>query len=906
MPSNIDRRNLDYIDQLFQQYKNNPLSVHPDWKLFFDGVEMASSLERGSFPKKELKVYDLINTYREDGHLKAHLDPLGMQKTQAQHFDISRFELEETDKNKKFEVFSFVGKNFSSLEELLKFLEKTYCSTLALHAGGCPPEVRHWFFKKFEQENFKLSHLLKQKIFQKLIHVSAFEKFIHNRFLGAKRFSIEGSDALIVMLEYLADQSASAEFEELVIGMSHRGRLSVMANFMHQPYKIILSQFEGEVFSDMGFTGDVKYHIGYSVRKATLSQRKCNVLLGFNPSHLESIVPVICGVTRARQRMLKDTQLRKKVVPVLIHGDAAFCGQGVVSETLQLSQLKGYTVGGAIHIIVNNQVGFTANPDEGRSSLYASDLAQSIQAPILLVNGDDVENCIRAMDMALQFRNTFHQDIVIDLISYRRYGHNEGDEPMFTQPVMYEKIKKHPELINIYGPQLLQEGVIQEHEGKNILKKQTDCLQKVLDDIRKKPIQITESQMRGELWPFNRKPSLEEIEESVETKTQEKHLNKTLSVLTEEPSQVHLHPKIKRLIQQRKSLVESGKLDWALAELSAYGSLCLEGHPVRLSGQDSKRGTFTHRHACYFDVQNTKEYIPLSCLDPQQGEFCIYNSPLSEMAVLGFEYGNSCSDHKSLTIWEAQFGDFANGAQIIIDQYISSGEEKWMQACSLTLLLPHGYEGQGPEHSSARLERFLQLCAQNNMQVCYPTTPANLFHVLRRQVKRSFFKPLVLMTPKSLLRHPKMVSKKEEFLKGSFKEIIADEPKNADRVRVLILCSGKIYFDLMEQKPRLANHVCVVRLEQIYPFPKKELNPYLSGLPQLEKVIWLQEEPKNMGVYSYVEPELKDLLEELGREKVQIEYAGRNRKSSPADGSSQVHKKEQTQLIQTALAKTLL
>ena len=903
MPAKIDSSNLNYIDSLFQKYKNNPHSVHHDWRLFFDGVQFSSEK---SFSKKELGVYTLINAYREDGHLKARLDPLGLRLPKNDIFKLSKFQLEDQDRHKKFEVFSLLGfeKKFSCLNELLAFLEKTYCSTLALHVGGSSPEIRKWFFQKFETHPFTLSSKLKNQIFEKLVHVEAFEKFLHNRFLGAKRFSIEGSDALIAMLEYSADKSASSGVEELIIGMSHRGRLSVMANFMNQPKNIILSQFEGEVFSEMGFTGDVKYHIGYSSRKKTFSDKVCGVLLGFNPSHLESIVPVICGSARARQRLHKDSQKREKVIPLLIHGDAAFCGQGVVSETLQLSQLKGYCVGGAVHIIVNNQIGFTAEPEEGRSSLYASDLAQSIQAPVLLVNGDDVESAVRAIDIALEFRKTFHQDIVIDLISYRRYGHNEGDEPAFTQPVMYEAIRKHPTLVNIYKNQLIKEGLLKPDDFSSILKQHTNELQKTLDQIRKHPIKITENQLRGAIWPSNPKPSLEEIEESIQTKTQKSILDQSLSVLCKEPESFNLHPKIKRLIQQRKSLIDSGQLDWALAELSAYGSLCLEGHPVRLSGQDSKRGTFSHRHASYFDVKNSSEYIPLRHLSSNQEEFCVYNSPLSEMAVLAFEYGNSCSDHKTLTLWEAQFGDFANGAQIIIDQYISSGEEKWMQSSSLVLLLPHGYEGQGPEHSSARLERFLQLSAQHNMQVCSPTTPANLFHVLRRQVKRNFFKPLILMTPKSLLRHPEMISKKESFTEGEFQEVISSSFKNEDDIHTLILCSGKIYFELLTKFSQIQKSL-ILRLEQLYPFPKKELSPYVSGLKNLKKIIWLQEEPQNMGAYSFVEPELKNLIEELGL-KVSVDYAGRKRKASPAEGSFQVYQKEQTQLINEVIEKTLL
>ncbi len=905
MKTTIDQTNIHYIEDLFAKYQASPQSVSPEWKLFFDGVDFARVLDQGSFSKKELQIYELIQFYRENGYFKARLDPLGLAKPQGESFNLSRFGLEKEDEGQKFEVFSALNKDFQNLGKLIQYLEKTYCSTLALNVQGCPPQIRQWFYQAFEQSSFQMSVELKQKVLKKLTQVEAFEKFLHNRFLGAKRFSIEGSDILIPMLEQLVDQGAQIGVQEFILGMSHRGRLNVMTNFTKQHEKIILSQFEGGIFSDIGFTGDVKYHIGYSCIKKTFSNHSCQVLLGFNPSHLESIVPVICGVTRARQRMLKDTQTRKKALSILIHGDASFCGQGVVSESLQLSQLKGYTVGGAIHIIVNNQIGFTTNSKDGRSTPFSSDLSKSVRAPVLLVNGDDVASCIQAINIAVKFRQEFQQDIVIELISYRRFGHNEGDEPSFTQPLMYSKIKQHPTLMNIYKKQLIQEKVITDDQGKGF-QEHTDYLQGILDQIRKKPEPIQESDLRGPLWIYNPKPSDDQIEENVKTTPSSHDLNQVFQTLTSVPENINLHPKVKRLIENRKKSVDSSNIDWGLAELAAYGTLCLEGHPVRVSGQDCKRGTFSHRHASYFDVQNAKEYTPLAMLSPKQSEFRIYNSPLSEFAVLGFEYGNSCSDHKSLNIWEAQFGDFANGAQIIIDQYISSGEEKWMQSCSLTLFLPHGYEGQGSEHSSARMERFLQLCAQNNMQVCYPTSPANLFHLLRRQVKRDFYKPLVVMTPKSLLRHPQMVSHTNELLKGSFKEVLVSKSKSSTPIKSLILCTGKIYFDLMSKKNHILDHTMVIRLEQIYPFPRKSLGPYLNGLSSLEKIIWLQEEPKNMGAYSFVRPELQEFLKDLGKKNVKLEYIGRESKASPADGSFQGFEQEQKKLVNRCLAQMIL
>ena len=903
MAGGIDRSNLDYIEKLFSQYKTNPQSVHSDWRLFFDGAQWVGGLSpaSSSFSKKELGIYNLIKAYREDGHLKSALDPLKIKKTAVEHFELARFDLEEKDKNKKFETFSLIEKSFPTLRDLIAFLEKTYCSSLALHVGGCPPKVRHWFFREFEQSQWALSLEQQKHILKQLARAEAFEKFIHNRFIGAKRFSIEGSDALIPMLDHLASKGSALGIQEMVLGMAHRGRLNVLSNFMNQPDEIILSQFNGEVFSDIDFTGDVKYHIGYSCEKHINSGRIFKVLMGFNSSHLESVNPIMAGVCRARQRKILNTRTRDQVIPLIIHGDASFCGQGVVSETLQLSQLKHFTVGGSLHIILNNQIGFTTEPEDARSSHYASDLAQSIAAPVLLVNGDDVEACVRAMDISLRFRQEFKQDVVIDLISYRRFGHNEGDEPSFTQPLMYEVIKKHPTLMTLYKNQLGLEDFADKE-----FKKHTDHLQNVLDQVKKRPLCVTEKDLRGPLWPFAPKPGAEELEETTLTGVDEKHFDQVVSALTKEPPSFNLHPKVKRLIEGRKKLIQKNQMDWALAELCAYGTLCLEGSSVRLSGQDSIRGTFSHRHASYFDAKTGESFTPLGGLSKEQAEFIICNAPLSEEAVLGFEYGSACVDHSALTIWEAQFGDFSNGAQIMIDQYISSGEEKWLQSCALTLLLPHGYEGQGPEHSSARLERFLQLCAQKNLQVCYPTTPANLFHVLRRQMKRDFFKPLVLMTPKSLLRHPKVISKKDEFLEGSFQEVIVDSSKKSENVRALILCSGKVYFDLLEKKPENSEDILIARIEQFYPFPKNALAPYLNGLPHLEKVIWLQEEPRNMGAGGFIMPRLRNFLSgELGRGKISLAYAGRDEKASPAAGSQKVHAKEQNQLLEDAIRKAL-
>jgi 2-oxoglutarate dehydrogenase E1 component len=875
--------------------------------MFFNGVELAQNLSTGFLPEKELAVFQLISAYRNDGHLKAKLDPLQIkQNNNSKHTALSTFGLDEKDLSKTFQISSILGlKAGETLQNILDFMEKTYCGTISLQVGGCQPEIREWFFNEFERrrESFQLSADQKKNIFYELAKTEALEKFLHSRFVGAKRFSIEGGDALIPMLEYLAEKGVKQQVKELIIGMAHRGRLNVLNNFMNQATEIVFMEFDGgKAIQHFDFDGDVKYHMGYSSVKKFADDSSCNILLAYNPSHLEAVNPVVCGIARARQREWKDQKTRKAVLPVLIHGDAAFSGQGSVSETLQLSELEGFTTGGVFHIILNNQIGFTTDPIDARSSVHASDLAKAIQAPVLLVNADDVDTCIKAVDIALRFRQKFRKDIFIDLICYRRFGHNEGDEPAFTQPTIYQKIKSHPPVMNIYAEQMKKENLLSKKETQDFYNQQIQDLQNILDKTRKENQTLTKEDLKGKLWEQYKKTNEDDFFKEVDTCPLDKHLDTTLKTLTQAPSDFHLHPKVKKLILDREKKVKEDQLDWALCELAAYGTLCLENHPVRISGQDAKRGTFSHRHAIYFDTQTGAAYSPLSVLNPDKGEFCIYNSPLSEMAVLGFEYGNSCADHSFFTLWEAQFGDFANGAQIIIDQFISSGEEKWMQSCGLVLLLPHGYEGQGPEHSSARLERFLQFCAQGNMQVCYPTTPANFFHLLRRQVKRDFRKPLIVMTPKSLLRHPEVVSSKKELIRSSgFQEVIADpQVKKSKNIEVLILCSGKIYFDIKKERQLSSedlSHTALVRMEQLYPFPKLALTPFLNGYHALKKVLWVQEEPANMGAASYIKPKIKSFMNELGLENTPLICISREEKASPATGSSQTHKTEYEELM---------
>lgn len=908
--SGLTRSNLEFIESLYVQFQNDPESVDPKWRSFFEGVDFAKDLTPVSggtdagFSTKEMNVYQLVEQYRNYGHIKADLDPLQLQERNSESFTLKKFGLTDADLDKEFQVGAYLKLKQKKLKDIIEHMESVYCGTLTAELTDCPQEIRDWFQNYLEQESFKLSNVQKKEVFVQLARTESLEKFLHSRFVGMKRFSIEGGDSLIPMLEYLSFRGTELEMEEMVIGMAHRGRINVLANFMDKVLKVIFTEFEGAgSTADPDYDGDVKYHLGYSKDKKT-PHGNCHVSLAFNPSHLEAVSPVVLGMTRAKQRLRNDMVERKKVIPVLIHGDAAFIGQGVVAETLQLSKLQGYRVGGSIHIIINNQVGFTTDPKDARSVRYSSDAAKAIKAPVLLVNGDDVEACVKAMELAIQFRQKFKQDIVIDMICYRRHGHNEGDEPAFTQPKMYEAIKNHPTLMHIYKDQLDQEGVQTADESDEIYKKRIDNLQAILEEARKSPESSKPDAFKG-LWQGLRRGTEKDFENQVPTETTPKIADIVLKALTTNPKNFNLHPKMEKLIHARAKMVETDQLDWAMGELLAYGSLCVEGTPVRVSGQDCKRGTFTHRQAVYWDTETGAEYTPLAQLNPDKGEFCIYNSPLSEMAVVGFEYGNSSSDPTYLTIWEAQFGDFSNGAQIIIDQFISSAEMKWLRNSGLVFLLPHAYEGQGPEHSSARLERFLQLCAQTNMQVCNITSPSNFFHALRRQMKRDFRKPLIIMSPKSLLRHPKVVSALSEFTSGCFQEVLED-PKMSDAggVETVVICSGKLYFDLDQAREKSERpHVAILRMEQIYPFPRTQLAPLINGFPKLKKIIWAQEEPKNMGAYIFVKPKLEELLEELGKTKIQIEYAGRTERASPAVGSPKIHAAEQSKIIEQALGR---
>lgn len=902
MKSSITRDNSQFIEQLYRQYQTDPESIPSDWKMFFEGVEFATERPMG-LSEKELDVYHLINAYRNYGHFEADLDPLTNASSPSDQLALARFNLSEADLNSRFQIGRIIGKPNAPLREIIAHLRSCYCGKLTVQSAEALPEVRNWFIREFEQNRdaLKLTAEQKKKIFTVLTKTEVLEKFIQARYVGAKRFSVEGADSLLPMLENMAQLATARGVQEMIIGMAHRGRVNVLANFMGKKTEYIFSDFNGGTETSVpieDYDGDVKYHMGYQNERPT-ENGPIHLGLAYNPSHLEAVNPVVLGMVRAAQRRRKDTKDRKKVVPVLIHGDAAFAGQGVVAETFQMAHVKGYTVGGTIHLCIDNQVGFTTSPENGRSSHYCTDIAKILATPVLHVNGDDVESCVRAMEMAVRFRQEWGRDIVVNLICYRRHGHNEGDEPAFTQPQMYELISKHPTTREIYGKQIQREGILDAATMDKMISDEMDALQKVFEKTKAQPPKIEPFKFEG-FWQGLRKAKTEDFEKPTDTTFPLAGLKKIGQLLGEVPAGFTPHPKLVKLLQQRKEMGSGEKpVDWGMAELLSYGSLLEEGTSVRLTGQDCVRGTFTHRHSALYDFRTGEPYAALDQIQGDKVEFCVYDSILSEYGVLGFEYGNAVCDPTFLTIWEAQFGDFSNGCQIIIDQFLTSGEAKWQQMSGLTLLLPHGYEGQGPEHSSARLERFLQLCAQQNIQVANLTTPAQIFHAMRRQMRRQFRKPLIIMSPKSLLRHARATSTLEELAKGTFQEVIPETIlKDPKKVETVALVSGKLYYELLEEREKLNNdRTALVRVEQLYPTPGKQIAMALKSYPNLKNLVWVQEEPKNMGAYQYIYFRLSELLIREGMTKLALHYVGRGERSSPATGSPYKHKIEQAEIL---------
>lgn len=897
----MNHLNLEYLESLYNQFKSSPDSVGMEWKRFFEGVEFAKD---GAFglSEKELDVYHLITAYRNYGHFEADLDPLTNSVAPSDQLRLNKFNLKDSDLTSKFQIGSIIGKPNATLAEIINHLRSVYCGTLTVQCAEALPDIRNWFIKEFEQNptNFKLTVDEKKEILGSVTNAEALEKFIHTRYVGTKRFSVEGGDATLPMLDRFTSQGASLGVQEIVLGMAHRGRINVLANYMGKNV--------GQMFADLNgpteletpledFDGDVKYHLGYSKVKKT-KHGDVEAHLAFNPSHLEAVNPVVLGMVRASQRRRKDTKERSRVLPILIHGDAAFAGQGVVMETFQMAHVRGYTVGGTVHLVIDNQVGFTTNPENGRSAHYSSDVAKVLAIPVIHCNGDDVEACIRAVDLAIRYRQEWKRDIVINIMCYRRFGHNEGDEPAYTQPLMYDIIRKHPTLREIYSKKLVQGGACDQAFADSLLANRMGELQKIYEDTKTKPPKVQTFKFDGP-WNGLKKATQADIEKPANTSVDLASLKKVGNLIASIPEGFNIHPKLVKLLETRKAMANGSEpVDWGMGELLAYGSLISEGTSVRLTGQDCVRGTFTHRHAGFCDTKTGASYFSLKELNSQKTNFCVYDSILSEYAVMGFEYGNSITDPSFLTMWEAQFGDFCNGAQIMIDQFISAGESKWQQMSGLVLLLPHGYEGQGPEHSSARLERFLQLSAQNNIQVANLTTPAQIFHALRRQVRRDFRKPLVIMTPKSLLRHPRATSTIDEIAKSNFQEILNDPfITDAKKVEKIVFVSGKLYYELLEEREKTRElSTALVRLEQISPFPAHKAKEIFQQYANAKKVVWTQEEPKNMGSFQFVYFKFAELMNQMGL-KASFSYVGRPERSSPATGSIYRHRAEQQQII---------
>src|SRR5829696_1422009 len=861
-----------------------PVQWHKDEKPSEDSLDNV---------EKQARALQLINMYRVRGHLIANLDPLKAKPPQMHpELDPATYGFTIWDLERRFVTGGLAGQRELPLGEILHILRDAYCRTGTVeYMHNSHTDEKQWIQEHVEGVPQELPKDDQLQILHKLSEADAFERFLHNKYTGHKRFSLEGGESLIPMLDAVLDKAADAGMEGTVIGMSHRGRLNVLANTVGKSYGEIFGEFEGNLDPTLTQgSGDVKYHLGAVGKHVARSGKEVRVEVASNPSHLEAVNPVVEGIARAKQDLL-DRGEEAPVLPILVHGDAAFAGQGVVAETLNLSQLRGYRTGGTVHIVVNNQVGFTTSPDYGRSSTYATDVAKMIQAPIFHVNGDDPEACVRVARLAFEFRQAFKKDVVIDMWCYRRYGHNEADEPSFTQPLMYERIKNRRPVRKLYTEALVNRGDITIEDAEQSLEAFRQRLQQAFDD--------THDEEDGQVAKVElERPAPMAADPAVDTAVDRATLDQLLARTTTVPEGFNVHPKLTRWLEQRAGALERNAVDWALGEALAFGSLLQEGRTIRLSGQDTRRGTFSQRHSVLVDQQTGDQYTPLANLGEGQGKFFVYDSLLSEFAAMGFEYGYSVANPDALVLWEAQFGDFVNGAQIIVDQFISAAEDKWGQRSRLVLLLPHGFEGQGPEHSSARLERFLDLAAEDNMQVAYPSTPAQYFHLLRRQSLRANRKPLVVMTPKSLLRLPAARSTAEQLTAGQFAEVLPDpEQSSPDRVRRVLLCSGKVYYELAKRRrDEGLDGVAVLRVEQLYPFPAEALRAQLDAYPDAERTIWAQEEPENMGAWRYLRLKAEQIL------GVRLELASRDEGAAPAAGSPTLHAQEQQELLDRAFA----
>ncbi len=917
----LSAANRAYLESLYQETRDGAESASDEakrWKSIFESLsdiaplggltagsenvpsESASRTWLESSAHKQANVQKLIMAFRALGHLLADVDPIGfMRRGDAGEVRPSQYGLGDQDMDTEFDVGDMVVGGRKTLRQIIAYLQQVYCGPIGYEVRYLTNiEHRNWLMQQAESVPIRkpLPDAQRIELLDKLTAAEGLEKYLHSRYVGQKRFSLEGGDALIPMLSDLIQQFGAQGVKEIVIGMAHRGRLNVLVNILGKAPKDLFSEFDGEYETQDAdtSTGDVKYHQGASSDIQTPGG-VVHVALSFNPSHLEIICPVVEGSVRARQERRKDSA-RKQVIPILIHGDAAFAGQGVVMETLNMAHTRGFSTGGTVHIIINNQIGFTTNTLDARSTLYCTEVAKLVQAPIFHINGDDADAIIYATRLALEYRMRFGGDVVLDIVCYRRHGHNEADEPAITQPMMYNKIRQHKTPRQIYAEKLIEQGVINEPQANQKVEQYHDLLdqgQVVAGQIinpNKGLIALDWSPYMGDDW-----------REQVDTRVAHDNLIRLAQILSESPHDFVVHQRVQKVLEARVLMAKGEKeMDWGCAELLAYATLLDQQYQVRLSGQDAGRGTFSHRHATLHDQSQARTHIPLQYVTDLPSNFLVINSLLSEEAVLGFEFGYSTTEPRTLVIWEAQFGDFVNGAQVVIDQFISSGQAKWKRICSLVLLLPHGMEGQGPEHSSARLERFLQLCAEHNMQVCVPTTPAQIFHLLRRQIMRSFRRPLIVMTPKSLLRHKLAVSSASDLVEGQFYPVLGEtDGLNNDEIKKLVICCGKVYYDILqERRIREQKNVAIIRLEQIHPFPMQELGAEIEKYPHLEHVVWCQEEPKNQGCWYQISYSLGKIL----ADKQTLNYVGREGSPSPAVGYYKLHVKQQQKIVNDALA----
>lgn len=903
--------NLNFLEEQYQLYQKNPLAVDASWRAIFAELPLTTSqitapltvpsgLPSHSDTLSECQVYALIQAYRTHGHLLADINPIAIDAVQAvsdrklpPELDIETFGLSKQDLSRSFPTHGLLEASRAPLQEIIDVLQAIYCHKIGIEYMGLhSKEMEEWLQSVVEPIRLRMELSMDQKriILEQLNRSELFESFLHTKYVGQKRFSLEGAETLIPMMAAVIDDGALVGIDEYIIGMAHRGRLNMLCNIFDKSYGDIFSEFdEGYVPASIEGSGDVKYHKGFYSKVKTLHGHEVRLSLTPNPSHLESVDPVVEGQVKARQIIRGDVE-QEKVLPILVHGDGAISGQGIVYETLQFCRLEGYSTGGTIHFVINNQIGFTTVPKDGRSTLYCTDIARVFDAPVFHVNAEDPEGCVTATKLALQLRNKFHCDVFLDINCYRKYGHNEGDEPAFTQPLEYQIIRKKKPIREIYRDALIQQGVYEKSVADALEVDFKSSLQEAMSFKSGSP----KEKLKDTNEPVNKNGA---IFQPFSTGVPTQKLREIAQRMCSIPDGLTVHPKLLALNAERLAMASGGPkakpVDWGMAELLAYGSILWDGGDVRLSGQDCCRGTFSHRHALWMDQIKEQGYAPLKHLKEGQGHFYIYNSPLSEYAVLGFEFGYSVASPGTLVLWEAQFGDFANGAQIIIDQFIATCEQKWSQKSAITLLLPHGYEGQGPEHSSGRMERFLTLSGDNNIQVVNPTTPAQLFHLLRRQALRPLAKPLIVFTPKGLLRHPACTSSFDELTEGAFQEIL-DDPKPPQSIDRLLFCCGRIYYDLVEQREKgEIKGVSIVRIEQLYPLNVERVKEIIGKCKALKECIWVQEEPSNMGAWTFIRPILRDLLPK----EIELSYIGRTRSAASATGSHALHKREQAAIM---------